>query len=67
MATVFVSSIVPSPPIVIPGICEVEDTPKGWFIKYVDRSPATLAKMAVSAASVAEIHPIAGLYYPKFW
>ncbi|KAJ3036879.1 hypothetical protein HDV00_002222 [Rhizophlyctis rosea] len=26
------------------GICEVEDTPKGWFIKWIDRSPETLRK-----------------------
>ncbi|KAI9015560.1 domain of Kin17 curved DNA-binding protein-domain-containing protein [Hyaloraphidium curvatum] len=26
------------------GICEVEDTEKGWFIKWVDRRPETLAR-----------------------
>ncbi|KAJ3048265.1 hypothetical protein HK097_010733 [Rhizophlyctis rosea] len=26
------------------GICEVEETPKGWFIKWIDRSPETLRK-----------------------
>ncbi|KAI8815779.1 domain of Kin17 curved DNA-binding protein-domain-containing protein [Fimicolochytrium jonesii] len=26
------------------GLCEVDETEKGWFIKWVDRSPATLAK-----------------------
>lgn len=29
------------------GICEVEPTPKGWFIRYVDRSPAVLAREQV--------------------
>lgn len=29
-------------------ICEVEDTPKGWFIKYIDRSPETLARQAAA-------------------
>ncbi len=40
------------PILVPPGICEVDNTPKGWFIKYVDRSPATLAKLAVSVGSL---------------
>lgn len=26
------------------GLCEVDETEKGWFIKWIDRSPATLAK-----------------------
>ncbi|TPX56457.1 hypothetical protein PhCBS80983_g04523 [Powellomyces hirtus] len=26
------------------GLCEVEETEKGWFIKWIDRSPETLAK-----------------------
>jgi len=30
------------------GICEVEPTPKGWFIKYVDRDPETIKRQAVS-------------------
>ena len=28
-------------------MCEVEPTPKGWFIKYIDRSPAVLAREQV--------------------
>ncbi len=35
-----------------PGICEVDNTPKGWFIKLIDKSPATLAKLAVSVGSL---------------
>ena len=30
------------------GMCEVEPSEKGWYIKYVDRSPETLARQAVS-------------------
>ncbi|CAI5940455.1 unnamed protein product [Closterium sp. NIES-64] len=26
------------------GLCKVEDTPKGWFISYIDREPETLFK-----------------------
>lgn len=26
------------------GICEVDETEKGWFIKYIDRSPDTMRK-----------------------
>ncbi|TPX36390.1 hypothetical protein SeMB42_g07098 [Synchytrium endobioticum] len=26
------------------GICEVDETEKGWFIKWIDRSPETLAR-----------------------
>jgi len=26
------------------GICEVEETEKGWFIKWIDRRPETLAR-----------------------
>ncbi|KAJ3145432.1 hypothetical protein HDU89_007057 [Geranomyces variabilis] len=26
------------------GLCEVDETEKGWFIKWIDRSPETLAK-----------------------
>ncbi|TPX69309.1 hypothetical protein SpCBS45565_g02566 [Spizellomyces sp. 'palustris'] len=26
------------------GLCEVDETPKGWFIKWIDRSPESLAK-----------------------
>lgn len=26
------------------GICEVEDTEKGWFITWIDRRPETLAR-----------------------
>jgi DNA/RNA-binding protein KIN17 len=26
------------------GICEVEDTEKGWFISWIDRRPETLAR-----------------------
>ena len=26
------------------GICMVEDTPKGWFITYIDRDPEVLAQ-----------------------
>ncbi|KAJ3089984.1 hypothetical protein HK102_004999 [Quaeritorhiza haematococci] len=26
------------------GICHVDETPKGWFIQWIDRSPQTLAK-----------------------
>lgn len=29
------------------GICEVEPTPKGWFIKYIDRDPETIKRQAV--------------------
>ena len=30
------------------GMCEVEPSEKGWYIKYIDRSPETLARQAVS-------------------
>ena len=30
------------------GLCEVESTPKGWYITYIDRSPEALARQAVS-------------------
>lgn len=30
------------------GYCEVDPTPKGWFIRYIDRSPEALARQAVS-------------------
>jgi DNA/RNA-binding protein KIN17 len=26
------------------GQCKVEDTPKGWFITYIDREPETLLR-----------------------
>ncbi|RKO91199.1 domain of Kin17 curved DNA-binding protein-domain-containing protein, partial [Blyttiomyces helicus] len=26
------------------GLCEVDETPKGWFMKWIDRSPEALAK-----------------------
>ena len=26
------------------GICEVDETPKGWFLKYIDRDPDVLAR-----------------------
>lgn len=29
------------------GLCEVEPTPKGWYITYIDRSPEALARQAV--------------------
>lgn len=28
------------------GLCEVESTPKGWYITYIDRSPEALARQA---------------------
>ncbi|XP_065909582.1 DNA/RNA-binding protein KIN17-like isoform X2 [Dysidea avara] len=28
------------------GICDVEPTPKGWFIKYIDRDPETIKRQA---------------------
>ncbi len=31
------------------GICEVEPTPKGWYIKYIDRSPEALARQTAAA------------------
>ncbi|KAJ3291906.1 hypothetical protein HK104_005710 [Borealophlyctis nickersoniae] len=31
------------------GLAEVDETPKGWFIKYIDRSPATLARQEAVA------------------
>ena len=34
------------------GMCEAEPTPKGWFIKYVDRSPAVLAREQVSKPTI---------------
>ena len=33
------------------GMCEVEPTSKGWFIKYIDKSPETLARQAVSCGA----------------
>ncbi len=30
------------------GLCEVEHTEKGWFIKYIDRSPEAMEREAVS-------------------
>ena len=33
-------------------MCEVEPTQKGWFIKYVDRSPAVLAREQVCANTI---------------
>lgn len=30
------------------GMCEVEPTEKGWFIKYIDRTPETLARQAAA-------------------
>ena len=30
------------------GLCEVEPTPKGWYIKYIDRSPEAMERQAVS-------------------
>ena len=29
------------------GLCVVDQTPKGWFMKYIDRSPAEMARQAV--------------------
>ena len=34
------------------GICEVEPTPKGWFIKYIDRDPETIKRQAVHYRSI---------------
>ncbi|XP_064400616.1 DNA/RNA-binding protein KIN17-like isoform X2 [Halichondria panicea] len=31
------------------GLCEVEHTEKGWFIKYIDRSPEAMEREAASA------------------
>lgn len=31
------------------GLCEVDPTPKGWYIRYIDRSPETLARQAAAA------------------
>ncbi len=31
------------------GLCEVDPTPKGWFIRYIDRSPEALARQAATA------------------
>ena len=31
------------------GKCEVDETEKGWFVTYIDRDPATLAKMEARA------------------
>ncbi|KXS18840.1 hypothetical protein M427DRAFT_95784, partial [Gonapodya prolifera JEL478] len=32
------------------GICEVEESPKGWFIKWIDRRPETLARQEAERA-----------------
>lgn len=29
------------------GLCTVDETPKGWYITYIDRDPKTLAKQEV--------------------
>jgi len=38
------------------GTCEVEETPKGWFIKYIDRDPEVLARYeALRKREMAEL------------
>ena len=36
------------PSVITLGLCEVEHTEKGWFIKYIDRSPEAMEREAVS-------------------
>jgi len=32
------------------GVCEVDETPKGWFIKYIDRDPDVLRRQVSSSS-----------------
>ncbi|KNC70250.1 hypothetical protein SARC_17228, partial [Sphaeroforma arctica JP610] len=31
------------------GLCVVDETPKGWYITYIDRDPQTLARQEAIA------------------
>ncbi|KAG8576892.1 hypothetical protein GDO81_010010 [Engystomops pustulosus] len=31
-------------PIFAPGLCKVDETPKGWYIQYIDRDPETIKR-----------------------
>lgn len=33
----------------IPGFCKVDETPKGWYIQYIDRDPETIRKQEEQA------------------
>lgn len=30
--------------ILYPGFCKVDETPKGWYIQYIDRDPETIRR-----------------------
>ena len=40
------------------GMCEVEPSEKGWYIKYIDRSPETLERQAVSVNNYTLRHTL---------
>lgn len=32
-----------------PGFCKVDETPKGWYVQYIDRDPETIRRQEEAA------------------